>query len=256
MNKFIREKKFKMYCSKHPWDIYSDIAGYLADSLRGYIKYLEMPNFVPVLTNESSLKLEELKAIQYAFNEIYHDYPDSPYNIWWNEIYDESYWFRIIRRRGYVDNTSMPKIPDEVKTAQEEYTKKILDTIKLYAQYAADINFEEWTSLPYICVTLGKKWRWHQLKKLHAAHNYKYMVFMNNQAQYIYECLVAFKKSKRYGSAGELSREEWEDTIDAMIFAFKKISEMDSEEYFAHELDEQVKEGLRLFGEYFLDLWD
>ena len=53
------------------------------------------------------------------------------------------------------------------------------------------------------------------------------------------------------GYPQELNPKMWNDTLDKMIFSMQKIANQDVT---SANIDE-VREGLKLFGEYFLDLW-
>lgn len=104
------------------------------------------------------------------------------------------------------------------------------------------------------------------------------------------DILVQFKESKRVGYPGRLSTSaEWDEVIDAMIFSFSEICkdfpndpivvylqnhrtltvkfDVDKNGKLLDEIPESVKEdsqaynkkienGLDLYAEYFMDLWD
>ena len=102
-------------------------------------------------------------------------------------------------------------------------------------------------------------------------------------AKCIYDGLLQFKKAEREGHPGKISRETWEKYLDKMIFSFKEVStfyrndpiqlyfnnlwdsgERDlkkfeapaevTKEYVKYSKD--IKEGIKLFAKYYLDLWD
>lgn len=111
-------------------------------------------------------------------------------------------------------------------------------------------------------------------------------------AQCIYDGLLQFKNSDRMGHPGDISEEIWEEYLDKMLYSFKEIStyykhdpysvyfkENWKAEYGNIEVDEKgrminkieipdsvfdeskkyyekIKEGLKLFSEYYMDLWD
>ena len=71
-------------------------------------------------------------------------------------------------------------------------------------------------------------------------------------AKYIYPRLKAFIKSNRMGYLnldGKSTSRQWEDILRKMLESFKKVSG-------GNFIEEDVQEGLELFGKYFLALWD
>jgi hypothetical protein len=108
----------------------------------------------------------------------------------------------------------------------------------------------------------------------------------------IHDGLLQFKNSERMGHPGDISEEIWEEYLDKMLYSFKEISiyykhdpyevyfkENWKKEYNDFEVDEngrminkieipdtvleeskkyyeKIKEGLKLFSEYYMDLWD
>lgn len=80
-------------------------------------------------------------------------------------------------------------------------------------------------------------------------------------AKYILPRLIKFKdiNDMSYPSNFE-SHEEWHKTIDKMIYAFEYVIERNYKLY--KDLEDvkrrqsDYKEGMQLFAEYFLDLWD
>lgn len=78
-------------------------------------------------------------------------------------------------------------------------------------------------------------------------------------AKFILPRLKLFKEVNN-GHPSELTEEEWDATIDKMIFAMAAVADgswnyhdEDIEETRAHW--DKVQEGLELFGKYFRDLW-
>lgn len=56
----------------------------------------------------------------------------------------------------------------------------------------------------------------------------------------------------------DLTFEKWMEIIDKMIYAFETIiarDDPDKDINWDLDIDKKVKEGLELFGKYFLDLW-
>lgn len=113
-----------------------------------------------------------------------------------------------------------------------------------------------------------------------------------NLALCIYDGLLQFRDSDRLGHPGDISEETWEEYLDKMIYSFKEISsfykndpyeiyfnENWEKEYSDFKVDEngrlinkieipnsvleqskkyyeKIKEGLKLFSEYYMNLWD
>lgn len=116
--------------------------------------------------------------------------------------------------------------------------------------------------------------------------DYEWYNFKNHTADYIAPRLVALKEKTRSVPIG-LKEEEWKATLDKMIWAFKNISNQPGLDYsvdYDHRVlktehddgsvtiasmnktgkasfdsinkhNEQVQEGLKLFAEYYHDLW-
>lgn len=81
-------------------------------------------------------------------------------------------------------------------------------------------------------------------------------------AEFIYPRLKYFRESDKLGYPTELdSMEEWNEILDKMLFAFNfvlnenRISQFTTAQEYEVILD-GVMEGFKLFGEYFLSLWD
>ena len=102
-----------------------------------------------------------------------------------------------------------------------------------------------------------KKARNHLMKRIDPVLGKPY-AFGDDQAWYIYEGLVAFKNSKRYGTPYDTSEDNWEKYLDDMIFPFYEITHCyeSSDKYDAEEYEKKYNRGKELFGKYFLDLWD
>lgn len=79
-------------------------------------------------------------------------------------------------------------------------------------------------------------------------------------AKYILPRLEKYKNMERMGYPSKLSGEkEWDEILDKMIYSFKYVIERDKY-YFDYNTEkeriEKYKEGMNLFAEYFMDLWD
>ena len=84
-------------------------------------------------------------------------------------------------------------------------------------------------------------------------------------AEFIFPRLKYFRESEKMGYPAELnSMEEWNDILDKMLFAFDYALNEDEERFSPIDFDleehqtilDRVAEGFKLFGEYFLNLWD
>ena len=108
--------------------------------------------------------------------------------------------------------------------------------------------------------------------------------FSEEFSKCICDGLSQFKNADRESYPGTISQEEWEEYLNKMIFSFKEISTQyrnDPYTLYFNELikdldnleineikvpdsvleeskkyNEKIKEGLRLFSEYYTDLWD
>lgn len=73
-------------------------------------------------------------------------------------------------------------------------------------------------------------------------------------AKDIAKALKLFKKASKHSYPGNLaSMEVWHEILDKMIFSFETISKDNVDVY---NNENEVKEGLALFSEYYMDLWD
>lgn len=281
--KIIRKRQDSWYNKRYPWNLVDDLAVYLRDSLRGYILCLEncddqilgktshflIPNDIidkfdlKEDMNPRKVKLYILKRMYYSFDQVARDYPDSPWNIWWEKNCAGRSW-NIKKDGRFVYST--PAIPDDVRRAQEKYCDDIDVGIKLYVKFLKSISSESTCIYAAYLSSLNKKTRWRQLEKLDSNLS-RIGAFDDDQAWYIYEGLVAFKNSKRMGHPGYTAKEDWEKYLDAMIFTAHEVVfqnetlydyDEDKEDY--HEKCEEYwkkyNEGKKLFGKYFLDLWD
>lgn len=87
----------------------------------------------------------------------------------------------------------------------------------------------------------------------------KYLVYepVFPMAKEILKYLIPFRKLKKCGYPGFdecNSMKDWNKALDRMIFAFKAIVK-DSPAYHLKNQNE-IEEGMRLFGKYFAHLWD
>lgn len=87
-----------------------------------------------------------------------------------------------------------------------------------------------------------------------------------HMADYIYRCLIQYKKYNRHGypcCEGANTAEKWEAILDDMIWTFGKIKNrrkmktsegMNEANQAAY--DEKIRKGLHFFSKYFHCLWD
>ena len=84
-------------------------------------------------------------------------------------------------------------------------------------------------------------------------------------AEFIYPRLKYFRESEKMGYPTEFgSMEEWDEILDKMLFAFDYALNEDTDKFSPIEFNleehqtilDRVAEGFKLFGEYFLNLWD
>ncbi len=97
-------------------------------------------------------------------------------------------------------------------------------------------------------------------------------------ASCIYDGLLQFKNTERLGYPADISPNTWEEYLDKMLYSFKEISTDYANDpcknYFGAKLTlksdlernqikeererylEKIQEGLNLFSEYCMDLWD
>ena len=275
MNKKAIHKRHSMwYDKRHPWDISNDFANYIKYSLRSYILWLEkycpedemryeLDNFDKATNyrnkdmqdaDKKKLLISALKKMYFSFNEASLEYPNSPWNIWWNENCANRVLQHFKKDGQHITYESPCQTPDSVKEARKKYNDTINEGIKLYADLVEFVSWNAYTCCGY---RVTKKARWRQLGKIDPVL-VKFGMFQNDQAWYIYEGLVTFKKSKRYGAPCDLSEDDWEGYLDNMIFTFHEIvycHEL-SDEYATEEYKKKYNRGKELFGKYFLNLWD
>lgn len=73
-------------------------------------------------------------------------------------------------------------------------------------------------------------------------------------AKDIAKALKSFKRANKHSYPGNLANMEiWHEILDKMIYSFETISK-DNADVYSNE--NAVKEGLALFSEYYMDLWD
>lgn len=108
------------------------------------------------------------------------------------------------------------------------------------------------------------KWRWQMMARGYSD------VDVWNLFVYITRCTLPILRQFRanhHGYIEELGEEGWDNALDEMIAAFEEIDRTDGhpgdrmdaltgEYWFDRDALKRTREGLRLFGEYFLDLWD
>lgn len=79
-------------------------------------------------------------------------------------------------------------------------------------------------------------------------------------AKYILPRLQKFRSMERLGYPTKINgEEEWNEILDKMIYAFKYAIEKNTL-LFSHKEEKKMikryKEGMALFAEHFMDLWD
>lgn len=78
-------------------------------------------------------------------------------------------------------------------------------------------------------------------------------------AKLILPKLKAFREMHRISYPCNLKNnggfEEWNNILDKMIFAFQYVVEEDKCKVYLSDYD-KYEEGIKLFAEYFMDLWD
>lgn len=275
MNKKIIYKRHCMwYDKRHPWNLFDDLANYIKYSLRDYALWLEKYcpedemryelDYFDNATNHQNKDMQDadkkkllistLKKMYFSFDQVSTDFPDSPWNVWWNKNCAEHALQNFKRENGHVTYEVTYEAPDNVKEAQKKYDDTIDEGIKLYADLVEFVSFNSFSCCGYRAT---KKAHRHQLRKIDSIFD-KFGMFQNDQAWYIHEGLVAFKKSKRYGTPCNLSEDDWEKYLDDMIFTFHEIAYCNEffDEYDAEEYEKKYNRGKELFGKYFLDLWD
>lgn len=272
--KVIRKRQSLWYNKRHPWNLFDDFANYIKYSLRGYALWLEKYcpkdelryelDYFDNATNHQNKDMQDadkkklllcaLKKMYFSFDQVSMDFPDSPWNIWWNENCADNVLQHFKKDGRHITYESPCQTPDSVKEAQKKYNDTVDKGIKLYAALVEFVSFNSFSCCGY---RLNKKTRRHQLRKIDSIFD-KFGMFQNDQAWYIYEGLVAFKNAKRYGVPYDTSEDDWEKYLDDMIFTFHEIAYCYefSDKYDAEEYKQKYNRGKELFGKYFLDLWD
>lgn len=275
MNKKIIYKRHRVwYDKRHPWNLFDDLANYIKYSLRDYVLWLEkycpedemryeLDNFDKATnyqnkdmqdTDKKELLISTLKKMYFSFDQASMDFPNSPWNIWWNENCADQVLHHFKKDGQHITYELLCQTPDSVKEAQKKYNDTIDEGIKLYADLVEFVSLNAYTCCGY---RVNKKARWRQLRKIDPIL-VRFGMFQNDQAWYIHEGLVAFKKSRRYGTPCNLSENDWEKYLDDMIFTFHEIAYCNEffDEYDAEEYEKKYNRGKELFGKCFLDLWD
>lgn len=73
-----------------------------------------------------------------------------------------------------------------------------------------------------------------------------------NLAEYIYPRLEAFRDNS-YSNPSDMTMRKWKSNLNKMIYAFKTMSKDDI--ITEKKKWKKIEEGLKLFSEYFHDLW-
>ena len=73
-------------------------------------------------------------------------------------------------------------------------------------------------------------------------------------SHFVYPRLVRFKECD-CGYPGMMTPEQWDETLDKMILAFKNIIVHNSGFECTDEINAEITEGLELFAKYFRHLW-
>ena len=170
-------------------------------------------------------------------------------------------------KHGYVQSKEQKKEEDE----------KNFSSFFNFMDYLENENKKPSTKLNDFC-----EWLHTKLKRIEFVHIDKYDVWNMDQtlAKIIHPMLVRLKETKQgspnidledvpdylkpsdsqynYYEEGKLDdyyHDRWDYVIDTMIYAFNAISEQLDEDDDYYE-PETIKEGLRLFGKYYQNLWD
>ena len=251
MNKKIINKRHSMWYNKrHPYNLFVDLSNYIKVALRSHILWIEkyikedelqevLKNFNKAMGSQDKNKqdlLDVLKKMYFSFEEASLDFSNSPWHIWW-------------KNENYKDCL----VPDNVKEAEKNYRSDINIGIMLYANLIEFIS-STWVRYAYV---ITDKARICQLERIDKNLNRVY-AFDDDQAWYIYEGLLSFKKAKRYGVPCDLTRDIWEKYLDNMIFTFHEMlfCHENASKYSEEEYKQKYNGGKELFGNCFLSLWD
>ena len=126
--------------------------------------------------------------------------------------------------------------------------------------YALALVYEDYKRWPYCC--LGwTKWGsytdfWAGLKQLVVAGYVPFEVsdFFEFASVLILPRSQRFRKVV-YSHPADMTMEEWEEKLDAIIFSFQFVVDKRSDDIDNEEMREKVEKGFKLFGEYFRHLW-
>ena len=170
-------------------------------------------------------------------------------------------------KHGYV-------LSEEEKKEEDE---RNFSSFFTFMDFLENENKKPSTKLNDFC-----EWFYTKLKRIEFVHIDKYDVWNMDQtlAKIIHPMLVRLKETKQgspnidledvpdylkpsdsqynYYEEGKLDdyyHDRWDYVIDTMIYAFNAISEQLDEDDDYYE-PETIKEGLRLFGKYYQNLWD
>lgn len=66
--------------------------------------------------------------------------------------------------------------------------------------------------------------------------------------------LKAFRKNL-LGYPNDLTQESWEEMLDKMIWSFQQVADGNDYDNYEEEWANRLREGFKLFGEYYLALW-
>ena len=275
MNKKVINKRHSMWYNKrHPYNLVNDLANYIKYSLRDYALWLEkycpedemryeLAHFDNATNHQNKdmqdadkkkLLISTLKKMYFSFDQVSMDFPDSPWNVWWDKNCAEHALQNFKRENGHVTYEVACEMPNSVKEAQKKYNDTIDEGIKLYADLVEFVSFNSFSCCGYRAT---KKARRHQLRKIDSIFD-KFGMFQNDQAWYIYEGLLSFKKAKRHGVPCDLTRDIWEKYLDNMIFTFHEMLfyHENASKYSEEEYKRKYNGGKELFGNCFLSLWD
>ena len=74
-------------------------------------------------------------------------------------------------------------------------------------------------------------------------------------AEYIAPRIKAFRDNEKFGHPASLSPEAWQEILTKITYSFEKIVE-DNLWFLDEEENKKIEEGLDLFREWYLNLWD
>ena len=141
MNKKVIYKRHCMwYDKRHPWNLFDDLANYIKYSLRDYVLWLEkycpedemryQLDYFDNATNHQNKDMQDadkkkllistLKKMYFSFDQVSMDFPDSPWNVWWDKNCAEHALQNFKRENGHVTYKVTCETPDNVKEAQKK----------------------------------------------------------------------------------------------------------------------------------------